>query len=465
MIDLDRRKLLRWIAGAPVGWLWPYLVELGAAAASARGSRIFSVLEYGARGDGATDCTRAIQSAIDAAGRVGGGTVVIPPGTYVYTDVLLVGSHVTVVGAEGSVLHAKAERQAVTLKGENITLRNLHLRSEGTRRREANVYHAIAGEGAANVLIEHCRIEGASAAGIYMKGCRNFWIRHNVVVRTLADTIHITGGSAQGVVSGNRCLRGGDDGVGVVSYAPQRTRCCDILVEDNVIVGGAARGVAVLGGERIYILRNRIEETKWAGIYIASEDSFDTFASSDVWAEDNDLVAVNRQSDEGTHACITILGRLGSSLAESGMIENKNRRIHLIANRIRGDGQGGIRIDPFNVDMTVASNEVLETFGWGISTAAFGARVIGNRIARVAKGGIVVPSDCLGGETVLVANAIDLSGGNMRPAIVVNTRRLERLAISGNRIRYDLRPAEEIRVARLPHVSRSHNTVNGTAID
>ncbi|HEX6980244.1 MAG TPA: glycosyl hydrolase family 28-related protein [Alphaproteobacteria bacterium] len=465
MIDLGRRKLLRRIARAPVGCLWTYSAVLGAAAGFAREAPVFNVLDYGARGDGAADCTRAIQSAIDAAGKAGGGTVVIPPGTYVYTDVLLVPSHVTVIGTEGAVLHAKAERQAVTLKGENIVLRHLHLRSEGTRRRAANVYHAIAGESAINVQIEHCRIEGASAAGIYMKGCRNFRIRHNVVVRTLADTIHITGGSAHGVVSGNRCLRGGDDGVGVVSYAPQRARCHDILIDDNVIVGGDARGVAVLGGERIYILRNRIQETKWAGIYIASEDSFDTFASGEIWVEDNDLAAVNRRSDEGTHACITILGRPGSSLAESGEIENKNRKIHLIANRIRGDGRGGIRIDPFNIDVTVASNEVLETLGWGISTSAFGARVVGNRIAGAADGGIIVPLGCFGGETDLVANAIDLTGGGRRLAIVVDAPRLSRLAISGNRIRYDRRPAEEIRVTRLPHVSRSYNTVNGVAID
>lgn len=39
----------------------------------------FDVTRYGAIADGATDCTRAIQSAIDAAARAGGGRVVLPP--------------------------------------------------------------------------------------------------------------------------------------------------------------------------------------------------------------------------------------------------------------------------------------------------------------------------------------------------------------------------------------------------
>jgi polygalacturonase len=50
------------------------------AAASSQAS--FDVRRYGAMGDGKTLDTKAIQSAIDAAERVGGGTVLFPAGTY-----------------------------------------------------------------------------------------------------------------------------------------------------------------------------------------------------------------------------------------------------------------------------------------------------------------------------------------------------------------------------------------------
>lgn len=44
---------------------------------------IFNVLDFGAKGDGVTDDTAAIQQAIDAAAAAGGGQVYVPPGTFI----------------------------------------------------------------------------------------------------------------------------------------------------------------------------------------------------------------------------------------------------------------------------------------------------------------------------------------------------------------------------------------------
>src|SRR5689334_12387513 len=43
---------------------------------------IFNVVKYGAKGDGTSKDTRAIQAAIDACHQLGGGTVVFPPGAF-----------------------------------------------------------------------------------------------------------------------------------------------------------------------------------------------------------------------------------------------------------------------------------------------------------------------------------------------------------------------------------------------
>ena len=44
--------------------------------------RQFSILKYGAAGDGRTDCSDAIRQAIEACSAAGGGTVVVPRGTF-----------------------------------------------------------------------------------------------------------------------------------------------------------------------------------------------------------------------------------------------------------------------------------------------------------------------------------------------------------------------------------------------
>ena len=45
-------------------------------------NRTFNVMQYGARGDGQTDCTAAFRSAIGACSAAGGGAVVVPPGRF-----------------------------------------------------------------------------------------------------------------------------------------------------------------------------------------------------------------------------------------------------------------------------------------------------------------------------------------------------------------------------------------------
>lgn len=70
---------------------------------------VYDVRRYGAKGDGATDDSAAIQKAIDAANTAGGGTVYFPAGEYVGNVILkqgvyLVGDHaMTGYGYQGTV--------------------------------------------------------------------------------------------------------------------------------------------------------------------------------------------------------------------------------------------------------------------------------------------------------------------------------------------------------------------------
>lgn len=61
----------------------------------------YNVKDYGAKGGGVTDDSTAIQRALDAAGSAGGGTVIIPGGTYTY----------------GTALSLNATHNGITIRG------------------------------------------------------------------------------------------------------------------------------------------------------------------------------------------------------------------------------------------------------------------------------------------------------------------------------------------------------------
>jgi polygalacturonase len=89
-------------------------VRPGAAAASA----VFDVTSFGAKGDGYTNDTVAINDAIQAASAAGGGTVVVPAGSYVSGSIHL-RSDIELHLGPGATIVASADPQAYDAPEEN----------------------------------------------------------------------------------------------------------------------------------------------------------------------------------------------------------------------------------------------------------------------------------------------------------------------------------------------------------
>jgi len=66
-------------------------------------AELYSVQNFGAKGDGKTDDTAAFQTALAAAAKAGGGTVYAPPGNYFFAGHLTVPASVTLKGSWESV--------------------------------------------------------------------------------------------------------------------------------------------------------------------------------------------------------------------------------------------------------------------------------------------------------------------------------------------------------------------------
>lgn len=83
----------------------PYVGRAGYHGGATRFPRrrvVADVRDFGAVADGTTDSAPAINRAIAAAGRAGGGTVTIPPGTYRIDDVIRVDRSNVVLKGAGS---------------------------------------------------------------------------------------------------------------------------------------------------------------------------------------------------------------------------------------------------------------------------------------------------------------------------------------------------------------------------
>jgi polygalacturonase len=95
-------------------------------AAGAAGQRVFDVRDYGARGHKSDDARPAIQKAIDACGKVGGGRVYLPPGEYT-SGQLHLRSGVRLYLESGATLYASLDgsqyddaRKAALIYGEDL---------------------------------------------------------------------------------------------------------------------------------------------------------------------------------------------------------------------------------------------------------------------------------------------------------------------------------------------------------
>jgi len=78
-------------------------------AADTAAPNAFNVHQFGAKGDGATYDTEAIQQALDACGKAGGGTVAFPPGAYL-SKPLTIRTKTTVLLEEGATLLASTNQ-------------------------------------------------------------------------------------------------------------------------------------------------------------------------------------------------------------------------------------------------------------------------------------------------------------------------------------------------------------------
>ncbi|CAE6845641.1 nitrous oxide reductase family maturation protein NosD [Paraburkholderia domus] len=234
-----------------------------------------------------SDQADIIQTALDALRD--GQRLVIAPGTYVVSHSLVVKAQSVVVSGYGATLVATHPNdQSLVVNGTNATVAGLTLRGTGSKRLETESSAKIVVRGT-GIQILDTRIEGGASAGIFVSGATSVALAGNWVSATLADGIHITGGSQNVLVSGNTVIGTGDDMIAIVSYQTDGALCRNILVTGNRVSGNYwGRGLSVVGGSNVTLSDNTVQGVqKAAGILVAQEDGYRTYNATNVVIHNN----------------------------------------------------------------------------------------------------------------------------------------------------------------------------------
>ena len=219
-------------------WISAVAVCILVAGSAIAAEELYDVRDYGAKPDGKTLCTKSIQKAIGACSQSGGGTVYLPPGTYL-SGTIYFKSGVTLRLAAGSKLLGSKNLkdypptvQAFRSYTDNYTDKSL-IYGENLER------IAIIGEG----IIDG---QGASFKGPYkvrpymirLSQCRNvtvkditlknspMWVQHYLA----CDDVRVSGITVRSLVNHN------NDGINIDSCRRVIISDCNIESGDDAIV-------------------------------------------------------------------------------------------------------------------------------------------------------------------------------------------------------------------------------------
>ncbi len=299
----------------------------------------FDVRDFGAVGDGKTLDTAALQDAIDACHRAGGGTVRVPPGTYL-TKPFALRSFVTLLLEAGSTILGSPRLEDYEVEGQDasgeseraglVTARGAErvaIVGRGTIDGNALAFHdpkaahdagdfdrGLTRQGAAympkGVLFEHGPIAHGERPGNLVRffECRNILV-HGVTIRNsptwtshyrrcqnvTIEAVHIDSDASSRRVPN-------DDGIDLVECDDVRILGCDIDTGDDcialfgsqrVVVTGctlSTRSVAVrVGADHVRDVRDCVfsnlvihDANRGLGVFVRSSGGVENVVFSDV---------------------------------------------------------------------------------------------------------------------------------------------------------------------------------------
>ena len=256
------------------------------------GARVYNIRSYGAKGDKTTVDTAAVQAAIDACARDGGGTVLVPAGTFMIGTVELKSNVTLHIAASGTLLGSADGKQyhavdAIPLHGDTtlndgnwallfaVKARNVSIEGPGTIDGQGTQFHpAVRGELPPSGLGGNKR-----PYHVLIYQCENFSVRNISLIDCAYHSIRIIESQRiflDGIYIHNR-VNGNNDGFHFISAEQVRLSNCTVKSGDDAC--------AMFGSCRYITITNSYFSTRWSVFRFGGGDAGDIAVSNCVLKE------------------------------------------------------------------------------------------------------------------------------------------------------------------------------------
>ncbi len=284
---LPAHLLTRRDFGRRLGLILPLATGTRLSAASIPG--VFNPLDFGARGDGKTNDTAALQSAIDACAQAGGGTVVLPAGHEFLSGSLQLRSHIHLHLEGGSRLVASPDRNHFRRLGSLLFAQdaeNVHISGTGEIFGNDKAFFPAKGPngyavpqpflGPFDPLYDRSHADPADGRPriLLLVHCRNVVLETFTIRQSPTWTIHPIG--CDGLqISGLQILNDLEipncDGIDLDHCRNVRVSDCNIIAGDDCLVIKGSRNFGQYGPCEGITITNCTLESSSAGIKVEAE--------------------------------------------------------------------------------------------------------------------------------------------------------------------------------------------------
>jgi len=337
-----------------------------------------NVSQYGAKGDGVTDDSAAIQNALNAV--TSGKVLVFTAGkTYAHSKVLRApNAGVRITGA-ATLLATDYKNSSFSVEANNVTIDGgLYFKVVGSTARGSGFpQQGITIRDRSGTTLSNITVDNSAASGIMLYNASNYLLDHVTVKNAWSDCIHQTKGSNNGHLISTVSQNCGDDGVAVVSYKADGVRCHDITVDNPQFLGQThGRAYSVVGGYNVTFNNIYAINSDSASLYFAAEgvNNFNTYGSDHVTVNGGTIINANKNAAV-QHGAILIYNAqpdqvMSDITVKNLTIQDTRATAGWEAGMINTAGSGGINRIAFDT-VTVTNGPTKQIYLNGVTTSAY----------------------------------------------------------------------------------------------